>query len=89
MLMDVTIPADRNVIKKEAENILKYEELIIEIQPMWNVKPKAIPVITVATGTISESLTEYLSNIPGKREIKGLPKTAIRGTAHILWEVLI
>jgi hypothetical protein len=27
MLIDVAIPGDRNVIKKEAENILKYKEL--------------------------------------------------------------
>jgi len=32
MLIDVAIPGDRNVIKKEAENILKYTDLIIEIQ---------------------------------------------------------
>ena len=29
MLIDVTIPADRNVIKGEAEKILKYEDFII------------------------------------------------------------
>jgi hypothetical protein len=29
---------DRNAIKKEAEKILKHEDLIIEIQCMWNVK---------------------------------------------------
>jgi len=35
---------------------LKNEDLIIEIQCMWNVKAKVIPVITGATGTISKSL---------------------------------
>jgi len=29
-----------------------------------------IPVITGATGNISKSLRQYLSNIPGKHEIK-------------------
>jgi hypothetical protein len=38
MLIDVAILGDRNVIKKEAERILKYKALIIEIQHMWNVK---------------------------------------------------
>jgi hypothetical protein len=38
MLIDVAISGDRNVIKKEAEKILKYKDLTIEIQRMWNVK---------------------------------------------------
>jgi hypothetical protein len=33
------------VIKKEAEKILKYKDLIIEIQRMWDVKTKAMPII--------------------------------------------
>jgi hypothetical protein len=37
MLIEVAIPGDRNVIKKEDENILKYNDLIIEIKRMWNV----------------------------------------------------
>jgi hypothetical protein len=45
MSIDVAIPGDGNVIKKEAEKILKYKDLIIEIQCMWNVKAQVIPVI--------------------------------------------
>jgi hypothetical protein len=39
---------------------------------MWNVKTKVIPVIIGATGTISESFRKYVSNIPGKHEVKEL-----------------
>jgi len=60
MLIDDAISGDRNVIKKEAEKILKY------IQRMWNLKTKIILVIIGATGTISESFRKYVSNIPGK-----------------------
>jgi len=89
MLIDVGIVGDRNVIKKEAKKITKHKYLIIEIQRMWNVKAKVIPVIKRATGTISKSPRQYLSNITGKHEIKEIQKTAILGTAHKLWEVLM
>ena len=74
MIRDVAIPGDRNVIKIEAETLLKYKDLITEIQHVWNMKAKVIPVVTGATGTISKSLRQYLSNIPGKHEIKELRK---------------
>jgi len=76
------------VIKREAEKILIYKDLTIEIQHMWNVKTKVIPVIIGATGTISKPFRKYVSNIPGKHEVKELQKTAILGTAHILRKVL-
>jgi len=89
MLIDVAISGDRNVIKKEAEKIPKYKDLTIEIQRMWNVKTKLIPVIIGATGNISKSFRKYVSNIPGKHEVTELQKTAILGTAHILRKVLM
>ena len=55
---------------------------------MWNVKTKVIPVIIGATGTVSKSFRKYVSNIPGRHEVKQLQKTAILGTAHILRKVL-
>ena len=76
------------MIKKEAEKILKYKDLTIEIQRMWNVKTWVIPVITGATGTISKSFRKYMSDIPGNHDVKELQKTAILGTAHILRKVL-
>jgi len=89
VLIDVAISGDRNVFKKEAEKILKYKDLTIEIQRMWNVKTKVIPVIIGAAGTISKSLRKYESSIPGKHKVKELQKTAVLGTAHILRKVLM
>ena len=56
---------------------------------MCNVTTKMIPVIIGAIGTISKSFRKYVSNIPGKHEVKELQKTAILGTAHILRKVLM
>jgi hypothetical protein len=75
-------------LKKEAEKILKYEDLTIEIQRMWNVKTKVIPVIIGATGTISKSFRKYVNNIPENHEVNELQKTAILGTAYVLRKVL-
>ena len=75
--------------KERSLKILKYRDLTIESQCMWNVKTNVIPVIIEATGSISQSFKRYLSNIPGKHEIKELHKTAILSTAHILRKVLM
>jgi hypothetical protein len=88
LVIDVAVAGYRNVIKKEAEKILKYNDLTIEIQRMWNVKARVIPVIIGATGTISKSFRKCLSSIPGNHEVRELQKTAIPGTAHIIRKVL-
>ena len=88
ILIDVAISADSNVIRKEAEQMLKSKDGTIEIERMWNVKTTVIPVIIGATGTISKSFRKYVGNIPGSHEVRELQKTAILGTAHILRKVL-
>ena len=55
---------------------------------MWNVKTSVIPVIIGATGTISKSFRKYVSDILGNHVVEQLQKTAILGTAQILWKVL-
>ena len=87
-LIDVAIPADRNVVQKEAEKKLKYKRLCIEIQRMWNLKCTIVPVIIGATGIVTRSLKKNLETIPGKHSIDSLQKTAILGTSHIIRKVL-
>jgi hypothetical protein len=59
-----------------------------EIQRMWNVKTRVVPVIIGATETIAKSFRKYESDIPGNHDIMKLQKTAILGTAHKLRKVL-
>jgi hypothetical protein len=72
LLIGVAIPSDKNIIQKEAENKLKYKNLSIEFQRMWNMKCFAIPVIIGATGIVSKSLQKYLETIPGQHSIDSL-----------------
>jgi len=84
----VAIPADRNVVQKEAEMKLKYKSLCIEMKRMWNLKGTIIPVINGATGIVTRSLKKNWEAVPGKHSIDSLQKTAILGTSHITRKVL-
>jgi hypothetical protein len=66
--MLIAIPGDRNLIQKEAVKILEYKDLTIEIQRMWNVKTRVIPVKTGTNGNISKSFRKYVNAIPGNPE---------------------
>jgi len=87
-LIDVAIPADRNVVQKEAEKKIKYKSLYIEIQRMWNLKCTIIPVIIEANRIVTRSLRKNLETVPGKHSIDSLQKTATLGTAYIIRKVL-
>jgi hypothetical protein len=89
MLIDVAISGDSNMIKKEAENVLKYKVLTIEIERIWNVKTMVIPGIIGATGTISKSFRKYVSTITENHEVRKLQKISVLGNAHILRKVLM
>jgi len=88
-LIDVAIPADRNIVQKEAEKKLKYMSLCIEIQRMWNLKCTIVPVIIGATGIVTRSLRKnFEAVLPGKHSIDSLQKTAILGTSHTIRKIL-
>jgi len=68
----VAIPADRNVVQKEAGMELKYTSLCIEIQRMWNLKYTTVPVIFGATGIVTRRFRRNLEAVPGKHSIYSL-----------------
>jgi hypothetical protein len=87
MYVDVAISQDRNVIKKEAEKILQFEDLVIETAHVER-KNKSDTTNNRVIGTTSNPSRQYLSNLSGKHDMKELQKTAIPDTAHLLGEVL-
>ena len=44
IIIIIIIPAEINVVTKEAEKKLKYKSLYIEIQRIWNLKCTIMPV---------------------------------------------
>ena len=59
----MAIPADGNVVQKEAEKELKYKSLCIEVQRMWNLKCTIVLVIIGATGIVTRSLKKNLETL--------------------------
>ena len=89
ILIDVTIPADRNVMQKEAEKKLQYKSLCIELQQMWNMKCMITPLIIGATRIVTKGLKKNLEAILRKHSIDSLQKIdSYIGTSHIIQKVL-
>ena len=88
ILIDVAIPADRNVMQKEAEKKLKYKSSCVKIQWVKNLKCMIIPVIIGATRLVTKGWRKNLEAVPAKHSVYSLQKTAVIGTSHIIWEVL-
>ena len=87
-IIDVAVPSDRNIQDKETEKITKYQDLKLEIQKLWNVKAKVVPVVIGALGSTTAHLEQHLENIPGTHNVGSLLKSALLGSAHILRKVL-
>ena len=88
MLIDVSIPDDKNIALKEAEKISKYKNLEIEINWMWNVKTKVVPVVVGALGTLRKYFTKGVELKPGRPEVSEIQEISLLSTAHVLRKVL-
>ena len=88
LLIDMTVPSDRNISIKAVEKLSKYKDLEMEIAKMWEMKTTTIPVVLGALGVIKKDLEKYTSKIPGNIPIAELQKITLLGTAHILRKVL-
>jgi hypothetical protein len=67
-IIDVAVPSDANIKDKETEKITKYQDLKIELQRMWNVKARVVPVVI---GALSAN------NTPGNQDVRTLIKSAL------------
>jgi hypothetical protein len=86
IMIDVAIPADKNVSRKEAGKKVKMQEFML--QRIWNMKNMIIPEITGDTGKVN-GIKKSLEAIPGKYLIDLLTKTAILRTSHTIRKVLV
>ena len=87
-IIDFAIPYDSRVNTKEMEKMEKYQDLAQEVQKLWNMRTKVIPIITGALGTTPKKLSKRLDDLGIGTRIVELQKTVIIYSARILRKVL-
>lgn len=87
-IIDVACPIDTNITKKETEKIMKYQDLKIEIEKMWNVRGKVIPIVVGALGAVTKALPSYCALISRDLDVQTVQKSTLLGTSHIIRKVL-
>ena len=87
-IIDFAVPGDSRIEDKEKEKIEKYQDLAREVQKLWNVKVKIIPLVIGSLGAIPKQFGKRLKDIGVTADIGQVQKTVLLGTARILRKVL-
>ena len=75
---------NNNIIKVE-----KYQELKREIGRLWKLKHvEVVPVVIGALGSVTKDFERWTRKLAIAYNIGVMQKTALLGTARILWKVL-
>ena len=87
-IIDFAVPGDSRIEEKDKDKIEKYQELGRELQKIWNVKVKIIPLVVGSLGAILEQFGNKLKQIGITAGTAQFQKTVLLGTARILRKVL-
>ena len=86
-IIDFAVPRDSR-IEKEKDKIEKYQDLGRELQKIWNVKVKIIPLVVGSLGATPKQFGNRLKLIGITVGAAQVQKTVLFGTARILRKVL-
>jgi len=86
LIIDVAVPGDARVAAKELEKQIKYQDLAIEMQRLWELrKIKVVPIVIGALGAVPTALHTHLKALKVEDvSVEQLQRTAVLGTAYIL-----
>ena len=87
-IIDFGVPGDIRIEEKEKDKMGKYQELGRELQKIWNVKVKIIPLAVGSLGAIPKEFGNRLKQIGIRARTAQVQKTVLLGTAKILGKVL-
>ena len=88
-IIDFEVPRDGRIGEKDKDKIEKYQDLGKELQKIWNVKVKIIPLVVGSLGAIPKQFGNRLKQIDiTAGRIAQVQKTVLLGTVRILRKVL-
>ena len=87
-IIDFAVPGDNRIEEKEKDKIEKYQDLERELQKIWNVKVKIIPLVVGSLGAIPKQFCNRLKQIGITARTAQVQKTLLLGMARILRKVL-
>ena len=87
-IIDFAVSEDSRIAEKEKDKIEKYQELGRELQKIWNVKVKIIPLVVGSLGAIPKRFGNRLTQIGITIGTAQVQKTVLLGTARILRKFL-
>ena len=80
-IIDFAVPGDSRIEEKEKDKIEKYQNLGRELQKIWNVKVKIIPLVVGSSGAIPKQFGKRLKQIGITAATAQVQKTVLLGTA--------
>ena len=83
-IIEVSVPHDINIAVKERDKRLKYQDLRIEIERMWNVKAEVTPVVIGHSGMVKKGMEACITKISPHLRMYDIQKAAILGTTRLI-----
>ena len=87
-IIGFAFPGDSRSDEKEKDKIEKYQDLGRDLQKIWNVNVKIIPLVAGSLGAVPKKIGNRLKQIGITAEKAQFQKTVLLGMAIILRKVL-
>ena len=87
-IIDFAVPGDSRIEEEEKYKIEKYKDFGRELQKIWNVKVKIMPLVVGSLGAIAKQFGNRLKQIGITAGTAQVQKTVLLGTVRILGKVL-
>ena len=87
-MVDFAVPADHRMKLIENEKKDKYPDLSRERKKQWNMKVTIIPIVIVASGTVTKGMVQWLEDLDITGRVQTVLTTVFLRTVRILRRVL-